>query len=53
MTDWTKFRACDACKAKLGEPCRDLSGATRDGEVTRVAERPHSVRRLRTGSEKS
>lgn len=47
--DWSRYRSCDACKAGLGEPCLQLSGATADGEVAIPAARAHGVRQLRTG----
>lgn len=43
--DWTQWRQCPVCWAKIGQACRVLSG-------TRVvdAERPHGTRKRRTGS---
>lgn len=49
--DWSRWRACDACKAELGKPCASLTGALGDGTVVFVeAPGPHGGRKARSGA---
>ena len=49
--EWSRWRACDVCKAGLGEPCMSLTGALGDGTaVGVVAPAPHGGRKARTGA---
>ena len=52
VIDWTRYRACQACGAALGRPCRKLSGfvpGAQGGVVEAAADSPHGGRELRAG----
>lgn len=55
-TNWNEYRACSqVCGAKMGEPCRSLSGTIANGRpdgVQTTLALPHNSRKRRTAPAK-
>jgi hypothetical protein len=50
VTDWDRYRKCEACAAEISKPCLQLSGVAPGGAAVAVeADRPHGGRELRVG----
>jgi hypothetical protein len=53
MTDWNRWRKCETCGARIGEPCTRLTGTVINGRALDAAEvpidEPHRRRKPRAG----
>lgn len=48
--DWSRYRKCPVCFAKIGEPCLSQSGLTIGGQAAIPLDTPHFRRELRAGA---